>query len=217
MVKILFQDEHIIICEKEVGMLSEDSASDESLPNALKTQIGNEIYTLHRLDKPVGGAIMYAKSKKSAAAFSEIIADNALEKTYLAITDGILKEKNGEMCDLLFKDSRKNKTFVVKRMRKGVKEAVLNYTVLLESDNQSLVKVKLRTGRSHQIRVQFASRKTPLTGDGKYGSHNNRCTIALWSHSLSFTHPFTNEVMTVSSLPDMTLYPWNEFKTENEM
>lgn len=217
MVKILFQDEHIIICEKDVGMLSEDSDSTESLPNTLKTQTGSEIYTLHRLDKPVGGVIMYAKSKKSAAAFSQIIAANDLEKTYLAVTDGILKEKNGEMCDLLFKDSRKNKTFVVKRMRKGVKEAVLNYEVLQESDNQSLVKVKLRTGRSHQIRVQFASRKTPLTGDGKYGSRNNKCTIALWSHSLSFTHPFTNESMNVSSLPDMTVYPWNEFRTENKM
>lgn len=217
MVKILFEDEHIIICEKEVGMLSEDSSAAESLPKALKTQTGSEIYTLHRLDKPVGGVIMYAKSKKSAAAFSEIIANNSLKKTYLAVTDGSLKEKNGEMRDLLFKDSHKNKTFVVKRMRKGVKEAVLNYEVLQESDTQSFVKVKLITGRSHQIRVQFASRKTPLTGDGKYGSRNNRCSIALWSHTLSFTHPFTNEKMTVSSLPDMNLYPWSEFRTESEM
>lgn len=217
MVKILFEDEHIIVCEKEVGMLSEDSSSAESLPNALKVQTGSEIYTLHRLDKPVGGVIMYAKSKKSAAAFSRIIANNLLEKTYLAVTDGHLKENSGEMRDLLFKDSRKNKTFVVKRMRKGVKEAVLNYEVLQESDNLSLVKVKLRTGRSHQIRVQFASRKTPLTGDGKYGSRNNRCSIALWSHSLSFTHPFTNEALTVSSSPDMNIYPWNKFRTESEM
>ncbi|MBR3869798.1 MAG: RluA family pseudouridine synthase [Clostridia bacterium] len=217
MVKILFEDEHIIICEKEVGMLSEDSSDAESLPKALKTQTGNEIFTLHRLDKPVGGVIMYAKSKKSAAAFSEIIANNLLEKTYLAVTDGHLKEKNGEMRDLLFKDSHKNKTFVVKRIRKGVKEAVLDYEVLQESDAMSFVKVKLRTGRSHQIRVQFASRKTPLTGDGKYGSHNNRCTIALWSHSLSFKHPFTNETMTVSSMPDMNIYPWSEFRTESEM
>ena len=217
MVKILFEDEHIIICEKQVGMLSEDSASDESLPNILKKLTGSEIYTLHRLDKPVGGVIMYAKTKKSAAAFSAIIADNKLEKTYLAVTDGHIEKKTGEMHDLLFKDSRKNKTFVVKRMRKGVKDAVLNYEVLQESDVLSFVKVKLVTGRSHQIRVQFASRKTPLTGDGKYGSRNNRCSIALWSHSLSFTHPLTSETMTVSSVPDMDIYPWCEFRKESEM
>ena len=97
MVKILFEDEHIIICEKQVGMLSEDSASDESLPNILKKLTGSEIYTLHRLDKPVGGVIMYAKTKKSAAAFSAIIADNKLEKTYLALTDGLIEKKTGEM------------------------------------------------------------------------------------------------------------------------
>lgn len=217
MVKILFEDEHIIICEKQVGMLSEDSASDESLPNILKKLTGGEIYTLHRLDKPVGGVIMYAKTKISAAAFSAIIAENKLEKTYLAVTDGHIEKKTGEMRDLLFKDSRKNKTFVVKRMRKGIKEAVLNYEVLQESDALSFVKIKLVTGRSHQIRVQFASRKTPLTGDGKYGSRNNRCSIALWSHSLSFTHPLTSESMTVSSLPDINIYPWSEFRKESEM
>lgn len=217
MVKILFEDEHIIICKKEVGMLSEDSSVAESLPNALKMQTGSDIYTLHRLDKPVGGVIMYAKSKKSAAAFSEIIANNTLEKSYLAVADGLLNEKSGEMRDLLFKDSHKNKTFVVKRMRKGVKEAVLDYEVLQESESLSLVKIKLKTGRSHQIRVQFASRKTPLTGDGKYGSRNNRCSIALWSHSLTFKHPFTNEIMTVSSLPDINSYPWSEFRTESKM
>lgn len=217
MVKVLFEDEHIIVCEKEVGMLSEDSASDESLPNILKNQTGSEIYALHRLDKPVGGAIMYAKTKKSASAFSQLIAQNALKKTYFAVTDGKIKEKTGEMRDLLFKDSRKNKTFVVKRVRKGVKEAVLRYEILSENNNHSLVKIELETGRSHQIRVQFASRKAPLTGDGKYGSCDNKCSVALWSQNLCFIHPFTKEEINISSLPDMTVYPWNEFKTENEM
>lgn len=217
MVKILFEDEHIIVCEKEVGMLSEDSDSEESLPNLLKKQTNNEIYTLHRLDKPVGGAIMYAKTKKSAGAFSKMIADNALEKTYLAITDGIFNDKKGEMHDLLFKDSRKNKTFVVKRMRKGVKDARLKYEVLSENNSHSLVRITLETGRSHQIRVQFASRKTPLTGDGKYGSRDNKCSLALWSHNLSFTHPFTSEKISISSFPNMTVYPWNNFRTENEI
>ena len=118
---------------------------------------------------------------------------------------------------MLFKDSRKNKTFVVKRERKGVKEAVLRYEVVSESNKHALVKVFLETGRSHQIRVQFASRKTPLTGDGKYGSRDNRCSVALWSHSLKFVHPFTKKEVCVSSLPDSETYPWNEFRTENEM
>lgn len=217
MVKILFEDEHIIICEKEVGMLSEDSDSHESLPMILRKEQSSEIYTLHRLDKPVGGAIMFAKTKKSAAAFSALISDNKLKKKYFAITEGLLNEKSGEMRDLLFKDSRKNKTFVVGRMRKGVKEAILRYCVIEENNNQSLVEIELETGRSHQIRVQFASRKAPLAGDGKYGSRNNKCSVALWSHSLSFVHPFTKQEICINSDPDFSVYPWSEFRTENKM
>lgn len=212
MVEILFEDKYIVICKKEVGMISEESSSDESLPKILKEQTECEIFTLHRLDKPVGGAIMYAKSKKAAAEFSKLIAENGLSKTYLAVTDSPLSEKNGEMRDLLFKDSRKNKTFVVKRMRKGVKEAVLHYKTLKEKDNHSLLQIKLETGRSHQIRVQFSSRKAPLTGDGKYGSRDNKCTVALWSASLEFVHPFTNEKISISVSPDENAYPWNLFE-----
>lgn len=217
MVKILFEDEYIIICEKEAGMISEDSDSDESLPKILRKQINCGIYTLHRLDKPVGGAIMYAKTKKSASAFSAMISDNRLNKKYIAVTEGVLNEKSGEMRDLLFKDSRKNKTFVVKRIRKGVKEAVLKYNVISENDNRSMVEIELKTGRSHQIRVQFASRKAPLAGDGKYGSRDNKCSVALWSYSLSFMHPFTKQQICITSLPDFSVYPWSEFRTENEM
>ncbi len=217
MVKILFEDEHIVVCEKEVGLISEEAKTDDSLPVMLKKQLNCDIYTLHRLDKPVGGAIIYAKTKTSAAKFSALISNNELEKSYLATTDGIPSEKSGELRDLLFKDSRKNKTFIVKRERKGVKEAVLKYEVVSENNKHALVKVFLETGRSHQIRVQFASRKTPLTGDGKYGSRDNRCSVALWSHSLCFIHPFTKQEICVSSLPDFETYPWNEFRTENEM
>ena len=121
------------------------------------------------------------------------------------------------MRDLLLKDSRKNKTFVVSKMRKGVKEAILRYCVIDENNNQSLVEIELETGRSHQIRVQFASRKAPLAGDGKYGSRNNKCSVALWSHSLSFVHPFTKQEICINSDPDFSIYPWNEFRTENKM
>lgn len=216
MIKILYDDEYIIACEKLPGMLSEDSDSGESLPNILKAQTSYEIYPLHRLDKPVGGAIVYAKSKNAAAVFSRIISENKLKKTYLTVLDGRPEKDSGELRDLLFKDSGKNKTYVVNRMRKGVKEAVLRYQVICSAEQNSLVSVELVTGRSHQIRVQFASRKTPVTGDGKYGSRQNKCSVALWSHSLEFSHPFTGEKIKITSDPPYPDYPWNIFRTKNK-
>lgn len=216
MTEILFEDNHFIACVKQPGMLSEDNEAPESLPNILKKEKGTQIFTLHRLDKPVGGAIIYAKNKKAAAAFSAIIGENKLIKTYLAVLDGIPEKNEDRLCDLLFKDSRKNKTFVVKRMRKGVKEASLSYKLIGQTDKLALADVTLETGRSHQIRVQFASRKMPLTGDGKYGSRDNKCNIALWSHTLEFDHPFTKEHIKLECKPDMNAYPWNLFRTENE-
>ncbi len=212
MTEILFEDKHYIVCVKQPGMLSEESDSPESLPLMLKSELGTDIFTLHRLDKPVGGAIIYAKSKKAAADFSALITENRLTKTYLAVLDGTPEKDEDRLCDLLFKDSRKNKTFVVKKLRKGVKEASLRYTVREKTDKNTLIHVTLETGRSHQIRVQFASRKLPLTGDGKYGSRDNKCNIALWSHSLEFDHPFTGEHVLIESNPDYSIYPWNLFR-----
>ena len=123
----------------------------------------------------------------------------------------LINEKQGEFKDLLFKDSSKNRSYVVNRVRKGVKEASLEYVVLSEKGNKLLVKVMLHTGRTHQIRVQFSSRKTPLTGDIKYGSKDRNCDIALFSHSISFCHPVTNEVLTFTEYPTKIDYPWNLF------
>ena len=133
------------------------------------------------------------------------------KKTYLAVVDGIIEEKQGVYKDLLFKDSSKNRSYVVNRMRKGVKEASLEYVVLNENNNKSLVKVTLHTGRTHQIRVQFSSRKTPLCGDIKYGSKDRESDIALFSHSISFCHPVTEEILTFTDLPEKENYPWNLF------
>lgn len=216
MLDILYEDKYIIAIKKAPGMLSEDAPSDDSIPHLLKEEKGVTAHTLHRLDKPVGGVIIYAKDNKAAAAFSRLIAENGLEKKYLAVTDGIPQEKAGRMQDLLFKDSRKNKTFVVNRMRKGVKEASLRYETLAADDKHALVRVTLETGRSHQIRAQFASRKTPLCGDGKYGSRDNKCGIALFSHSIAFTHPFTKEKLCITAEPDFSAYPWMLFRTENK-
>lgn len=214
MTEILYQDEHIVICRKEPGMLSEEESTPESLPYVLKQELQTDIFTLHRLDKPVGGVMVYAKTKKAAAAFSQLIASDGLTKKYLAVLDAVPEKDENELSDFLFKDSRKNKVYVVKKMRKGVKEASLTYKTLKKTENHALVEIELRTGRSHQIRVQFASRKMPLTGDGKYGSRDNRCNVSLFSHSISFIHPFTKENMTFSAEPDYSQYPWNLFKTE---
>lgn len=217
MIDILFEDKHICICKKEPGMLSEISDSKESLPQMLSEQLGCSVFVLHRLDKPVGGAIMYAKTKEAASAFSRLIQENGVSKEYITVLDGKPENNCGSLTDLLFRDKLKNKTYTVKRMRKGVKEAKLDYEVLSDSAHHSLVKIRLITGRTHQIRVQFASRKTPVTGDGKYGSKDNKCETALWSHKLEFTHPFTKKMVSVTCEPPEDTYPWNLFKTENKI
>lgn len=214
MIDIIFEDKHICICKKMPGMISEFSDSDTSLAKMLSEQIKSDIFVLHRLDKPVGGAIIYAKTKAAASAFSKMIQENSLEKEYITVIDGKPENLNGTLTHLLFRDKQKNKTYVVKRMRKGVKEAKLNYEVIGTNDSHSLIKVHLITGRTHQIRAQFAAEKTPVTGDGKYGSKDNKCTTALWSHKLTFIHPFTNQKITADCLPDFDKYPWSLFKTE---
>ena len=204
MIEILFEDKDIVFCVKPVG-----TSSEEDLPKVLAEQLKSEIYTLHRLDIPVGGVMVYAKNKSAAAKFSKKIVENSdFEKTYLTVCEGVFEEAEGVMEDLLFKDSRKNKSFVVKKERKGVKKACLTYKVLKSGEFNgkecSLVSVILKTGRSHQIRVQFASRKHPLLGDGKYGSKIN-CPIALFSHKIE-----TDGKSFSKNPPDEK--PWNLFE-----
>ncbi len=193
--EILYSDEYIVVCIKPVGILSQaDSSGGESMITELSKMYGCEIYPLHRLDKGVSGVMVYAKTKFAAAKLSCDIAEHRFKKEYLAVVHGII-DGSGEMVDLLFKDSRKNKSFVVKSMRKGVKEARLSYEALKTNENCSLVRVLLHTGRTHQIRVQFASRKMPLLGDKKYGAADNFENIALLSYRLTFTHPKTGKEM----------------------
>lgn len=209
MIEILFENADFIACIKHVGVPSQcDGAED--MVKLLKEQTGSEIYPVHRLDTAVGGTMIYAKNKKSAAYFSKEIAEKRFIKTYLAVIEGCPEEKEGRLEDLLFKDKRKNKSYVVKRERKGVRRASLDYKVIDEADGKSLVTVTLNTGRSHQIRVQFASRKMPLAGDGKYGSRDNRCEVALWSHAVEFN--FDSRDFSFKSVPDIDIYPWNMFK-----
>ena len=213
--EILFEDKHIIAVVKPVGILSEETPDGKGIVNLLKKHTEKDIYPIHRLDKGVGGVMVYAKTKESAASLSKQVQDRTFEKEYYAVAYGIMEEKEGIMEDLLFKDSKKNKTFVVKRERKGVKKAKLSYKVIAESSFEgkdiSLVSVKLFTGRSHQIRVQFASRKHPLSGDRRYGSADGVKDIALWSVKAGFYHPLTKEWMSFEKLPDKESEIYNLF------
>ena len=192
--EILFSDEEIVVCIKPVGMDSE-----QEVPQALQQQLGGEIFTLHRLDKNVGGVMVYSRTKASAARFSRLIQDGQLIKEYVALVHGTPPQE-GDLTDLLWKDSSKNKVFVVKRERRGVKKARLTYR-LLQAGEQSLVRVRLYTGRSHQIRVQFASRGFPLVGDHKYGSREVASAPMLYSCCLTF--PYGGKEQKFESLP-----PW---------
>ncbi len=208
MIEILFENNDLVVCVKPVGVYSQNDKADDMV-QLLKEQTGTDIYPVHRLDTAVGGTMVFAKNSRTAAQLTKQIADGSFQKRYLAVITGAPDDKQGILKDLLFKDSSKNKTFVVKRERKGVKKASLEYEVLASHNGLSLVRILLYTGRTHQIRVQFASRKMPLVGDGKYGSKDNRCTVALWSNEISFYYNL--DKMTFLSEPEATAYPWNWF------
>jgi 23S rRNA pseudouridine1911/1915/1917 synthase len=216
MFKIIHTDKDFVICEKAIGISSQNTTDGkENMPSLIAKELNidaQSIYPVHRLDNMVGGTMVYALNRKSAGFLSREITENRMKKTYLAIVHGCPEEKEGVYKDLLFKDSTKNKSFVVKNMRKGVKEASLEYEVLKERDGFSLVKILLHTGRTHQIRVQFASRKMPLLGDRRYGSGKDNCSVALWSHSLEFKHMENSNNLTFTLEPDWDSYPWNLFK-----
>ena len=196
--KIYYEDEYIIVCEKDAGLLSEGEGKD-CLPFFLAEEIAlrgeqSDIFTVHRLDRETSGIMVYAKKKESAAALSRAIIDGRFEKEYIAEIHGRPEQDRGRFDDLLFYDRTKNRSFTVKRMRKGVKDASLEYEVISSENGISRVRIKLLTGRTHQIRVQFASRKMPLVGDRKYGSPNTERSLALRACMLSFPHPKTNEI-----------------------
>lgn len=205
--EILYEDAQIILCLKPVGVLSEEGG----MPDLLRAQTGaSEIFCVHRLDRAVGGLMVYARTKTAAASLSRQIAEGGLEKRYLAVCRGEAPLK-GEMRDLLYHDPRSNKSYVVKRMRRGVREAALRYETLERREGFSLVRVELLTGRSHQIRVQFASRQLPLLGDRRYGGGEGE--IALWSQDLRFVHPQSGEKLQFTA-PPPAKEPWTRFTTQ---
>ena len=190
---ILFSDKDLVVCIKPVGLDSE-----QELPNALKTELGGELFPIYRLDKNVGGVMVYARTKQAAAALSKAVQEGSMVKEYVALVHGTPPEA-GDWTDLLWKDSRKNKVFVVKRERGGVKKARLEFRRLTAGD-ESLVRIRLYTGRSHQIRVQFSSRGFPLVGDHKYGSRDEKTAPMLFSCRLSF--PWKGQERVFEAMPD---------------
>lgn len=190
---ILYSDRDIAVCIKPVGLDSE-----KEVPAALAEALGGESFPVHRLDKNVGGVMVYARTRQAAAALSKTIQEGGMVKEYVALVNGTPPE-SGDWTDLLWKDNKKNKVYVVKRMRQGVKEARLEYKRLSEGQI-SLVHVRLHTGRSHQIRVQFASRGFPLVGDHKYGSRDASPVPMLYSCRITF--PWQGETKVFESLPD---------------
>ena len=205
--EILFEDKDLIVCIKERGVLSQEGKEGErTMLSLLSAETGSEIYPVHRLDKEVGGVMVFAKNQKAAAALSSQVTDRTMEKEYITAVEGSPEEKEGTMEDLLFFDRSKNKSFTVKKERRGVKKASLSYRVLNEKDGLSLVRVRLHTGRTHQIRVQLASRKMPIVGDRRYGSKRESKIIALWSCFVSFVHPVTGERMTFEKMSEEIIF-----------
>lgn len=191
--EILYSDKELVVCVKPVGLDSE-----HEVPAALSEALGGEVFTLHRLDKNVGGVMVYARTKAAAAALSKAIQEGRLVKEYVAMVHGTPPER-GDWEDLLWKDSKKNKVFVVKRMRGGVKKARLEF-IRLTAGEESLVRIRLHTGRSHQIRVQFASRGYPLVGDHKYGAKDSSPVPMLFSCKLAF--PYRGKTLQFEAKPD---------------
>ena len=181
------------------------------MPRLLSDELGGDVYCVHRLDRAVGGVMVYARTPAAAAGLSRQIAARQLHKEYLAVVQGRPNEEGAVLRDLLFWDRAKNKSFVVKRQRGGVKDAELEYSLLEALPELSLLRVILHTGRTHQIRVQFSSRAMPLVGDVKYGSRYRDCALALWSHALGFHHPATGKAISFSAMPE-PVFPWNGFE-----
>lgn len=217
--KILYENKDLVICVKPCLVPSQpDPSGDEDMTSVLDEHFRTRgegrsaAFVVHRLDRCVGGVMVYAKNKETCSYLSGIVADkDRFTKEYIAVVSGTPTPPSGRFEDILYKDSAQGKAFVAGRERKGAKRAVLDYEVVdtREPEGLSLVKIRLGTGRFHQIRVQFASRKMPIFGDGKYGSRKKSEGIALWSYRLGFE--YKGETYSFSCLPDGAQGAWGLF------
>jgi len=211
--KVIYEDNHIIVVEKPVNIPSQgDKTGDEDMLSIIKSYIKEkynkpgDVYLglVHRLDRPTGGVMVFARTSKAASRLSEQVRNKEFHKQYLCIVDGKMEENTGTFKDYLYKNEKTNTSRIAKPNEKNAKEAILDYEVIKynEEINLSVVKVNLHTGRHHQIRVQFASRNHSLYGDQKYGTRGRGKQLALWAFSLSFKHPVTKEELTFEDYPE---------------
>ena len=218
-VKVLYEDNHIIVAIKPAGVLSQsDGSSAPDMLTILKAYIKEEyskpgeVYLglLHRLDRPVSGVMVFARTSKAASRLSEQIRTRKVEKIYRCIVNGVL-EGEGRLENFISKDENKNIVTVIDKEKPGFKASYLDYKALASKEGLTMVEVKLGTGRSHQIRAQMAHSGYPLIGDQKYGDKDKRCKdIALEAYKLSFEHPVKREFITFEA-PLPSGYPWNLF------
>jgi 23S rRNA pseudouridine1911/1915/1917 synthase len=214
MIPLLYEDNRILVCVKPAGIVSTDEVG--GLPQLLREQLGDPnacLRTVHRLDQVVGGVMVLARSRKAAQLLSQQVQQHdSFQKLYLAVTEGVISQSTGTLRDLLWRDKAQRKTLVVEQPGKDVQEAVLDYRVLATGASSTLVCIRLHTGRTHQIRTQFAHFGHPLVGDQKYGGAPQPAMegIALWSHHLGFQHPQSGETMSFSALPP-DAWPWAQF------
>ena len=204
--EILYQDEAIVVCVKPSRVLSTDEPG--GMPELVRQALGTEdVRTVHRLDRVVSGLMVLARNAQAASDLSRQIREDTFQKEYLAITHGTPTESAGELRDLLVRDKARKMTLVATEPGKGVQEAILTYQVLNKTETFSRVRIQLQTGRTHQIRMQFASRGLPLVGERKYSTLEDACEIALWSYRLAFAHPTTGAPMEFILEPP-GIYPW---------
>ena len=208
--KLIYQDADLVVCVKPARVLSTDEPG--GVPDLVREALGDpkaDVRTVHRLDRVVSGLMVLARNPQAASELSRQIREDVFEKEYLAIVHGTPECENGKFGDLLPRDKARKMTFVVQEEGKGVLPASLQYRVLRRNNGLSRVRIKLETGRTHQIRVQFASRQLPLVGERKYSTLEDDCEIALWSYRLAFTHPKTGEKLEFTLEPP-EIYPWTE-------
>ena len=208
--ELIYKDDDILVCIKPARVLSTDEPG--GLPDLIRQELGDskaDIRTVHRLDRVVSGLMVLARNAKAASELSRQIREDEFEKEYLAVVHGGPMEESGTLRDLLGRDKARKMTFVASEPAKGVQEAVLHYQLQSKNNAMSKIRIQLETGRTHQIRVQFASRGMPLVGERKYSELDDPCEIALWSYRIGFTHPRTGERMVFTHNPPEN-YPWTE-------
>ena len=206
--ELIYRDDAIVVCVKPAGVKSTDEPG--GVPELVRQALGDataQVRTVHRLDQVVSGLMVLARTEAAASELSRQIREHGFEKEYLAVLHGHPQEPAGTLTDLLYRDKARRMTLVAVEPAKGVQEAVLDYTVLSHTEDMSRVRVKLHTGRTHQIRVQFSSRGIPLVGERKYSTLPDECNIALWSYRIALSHPVTGEHMEFCLEPPQ-VYPW---------